>query len=252
MKKRICVLCLVLACLLVLTACGCKHETWNAADCLNPKTCAECGETEGEALGHAWVDADCLTPKTCSTCGETEGERIITDARFTTAEALPYFGTWKGDVVISGALLGDMLGYADVKGELPVTVSYTFGNDGTIDIQTTFSDWDAVMSFMYDFIMDMMYSELAAVGLDKDAADAAMEQAYGMSMEEFVNVALAAMKPEDMNSTAQMVYYVEDGVLYGGGSWDEEMKNEEATLDGDTLTMYLEGFGEIVLTRVEE
>ncbi len=62
--------------LLGLTACGCKHETWNPADCLTPKTCAECGETEGEALGHNWVEASCETPKTCSLCKLTEGSAL--------------------------------------------------------------------------------------------------------------------------------------------------------------------------------
>ena len=76
MKKRI--LCAALVCLLLLTltACGCKHETWLDADCVTPKTCAECGETEGEALGHDWVEADCLTAKTCAVCGQTEGEAL--------------------------------------------------------------------------------------------------------------------------------------------------------------------------------
>ena len=304
MKKKISLLCLVLACVLVLSGCGCKHETWNEADCLNPKTCAECGETEGEALGHAWVDADCLNPKTCSACGETEGEalghawvdadcvnpkncpacgetegealghtwveatteapktcsvcgetegeRIITDARFTTAEAQPFFGTWKGDVTISGELLGSVIGYENVTGELPVTVTYTFGNDGNITILTEFSDWDAVMAFMHDFMMDLMYSELAAAGLSKDDADAAMVQGYGMTMEQFVDAALSAMKPEDMNSASEMVYYVENGNLYSADTWNDEMYQETYTLDGDTLTIELEGLGEVVLTRVEE
>ena len=39
------------------------------ADCLNPKTC-ECGETEGEALGHtpADDDGDCTTDVLCTAC----------------------------------------------------------------------------------------------------------------------------------------------------------------------------------------
>lgn len=76
MKKRICVLCLVLVCLMALSACGCKHETWNEANCTTPKTCAECGETEGEALGHSWMAATCEAPKTCENCALTEGEAL--------------------------------------------------------------------------------------------------------------------------------------------------------------------------------
>lgn len=76
MKKRILSALLACALMLTLTACGCKHETWLDADCVTPKTCAECGETEGEALGHDWAEADCLTAKTCARCGETEGEAL--------------------------------------------------------------------------------------------------------------------------------------------------------------------------------
>ncbi len=61
---------------LVLTGCACKHEAWNDADCVTPRTCENCDATEGEPLGHTWKDATCTAPKTCETCGETEGEPI--------------------------------------------------------------------------------------------------------------------------------------------------------------------------------
>lgn len=301
--KKIAVLCLVLACLLVLSGCGCKHETWNEADCLTPKTCAECGETEGEALGHAWVDADCLTPKTCSacgetegealghawvdadcvnpktcsacgetegealghtwvdatteapktceTCGETEGERIITDERFTTAEAAPYFGAWKGEMVITGEMLS-MLGLEGLEGEIPVSMTYTFGNDGEMTILTEFVDWEGFMSIMYDYTLDLLYAEFAGMGMDKATADAAVKEYYGMTMEELVSVSLSSMKPEDMNSTTYMVYYVENGILYTANSWDEEMYEETHTLEGDTLQLFVETYGYQTLTRVVE
>ena len=74
MKKLFIPIILLLACLL-FTACGCEHQ-WKDADCLSPKTCALCGETEGEALSHSWLDADCTAPKTCSLCGLSEGEAL--------------------------------------------------------------------------------------------------------------------------------------------------------------------------------
>jgi len=77
MKKRLTLIVLVLVCALALSACGCKHETWNEASCETPRTCADCGETEGEALGHTWAAATCETAKTCETCGKTEGGRAI-------------------------------------------------------------------------------------------------------------------------------------------------------------------------------
>lgn len=59
----------------LLTGCGHEH-TWTDATCDSPKTCSECGVTEGEAAGHTWEDATCAAPKTCSACGETEGDAL--------------------------------------------------------------------------------------------------------------------------------------------------------------------------------
>lgn len=79
MKQKIPALLLsvnLLSMTLLLTACGCKHENWKEADCLSPRTCLECGITEGETGGHTWEDATCLNPKTCQVCGTTEGKTI--------------------------------------------------------------------------------------------------------------------------------------------------------------------------------
>lgn len=46
---------------------------WVDATCTEPKTCSECGATEGDPLGHDWKDATATEPKTCSRCGATEG-----------------------------------------------------------------------------------------------------------------------------------------------------------------------------------
>ena len=59
--------------LLMLAACGPTHQL-KEADCLQPKTCETCGQTEGSALGHDWSEATCTEARTCSVCGDTEGE----------------------------------------------------------------------------------------------------------------------------------------------------------------------------------
>lgn len=73
-RKQLCMIG-ALAISFMLTGCCMSHE-WKEATCTEPKACAKCGETEGEALGHTWVDATCATPKTCSVCGEVEGEAL--------------------------------------------------------------------------------------------------------------------------------------------------------------------------------
>ena len=72
MKKRITVILLAMVSATLLAGC-CLHH-WEDATCTDPKTCAECGETKGDALGHDWEDATCEEPKTCSACGKTRGE----------------------------------------------------------------------------------------------------------------------------------------------------------------------------------
>ncbi|MCD7890922.1 MAG: hypothetical protein LUG26_03890 [Ruminococcus sp.] len=54
---------------------SCTHK-WIDATCTTPKTCANCGETSGSALGHEWEDATCTSPKTCIRCGATEGTEL--------------------------------------------------------------------------------------------------------------------------------------------------------------------------------
>ena len=74
MKKTMLLCVLMLALVLLLAGCSCKHE-WTAATCDAPKTCNLCGKTEGVALGHIWQEATCQSPKTCSACQATEGEK---------------------------------------------------------------------------------------------------------------------------------------------------------------------------------
>ena len=102
MKRKMILTALVLVCMMVLTGCFCQHEVWNEANCTTPKTCAECGETEGAPLGHSWISATCETPKTCEVCALTEGEakghswveatcetaKVCSDCHLTEGEAL--------------------------------------------------------------------------------------------------------------------------------------------------------------------
>lgn len=69
---------LMLSCIMIMTFMftGCHEHTFSEATCTTPATCTECGESEGEALGHSWIDATCESPDTCVRCGETQGEAL--------------------------------------------------------------------------------------------------------------------------------------------------------------------------------
>jgi len=75
MRKKLLSFALALAMCLELVACGHSH-VWQDATCTTPKTCAECGETEGEALTHTLGEANYQSPAVCEVCGEPVGEPL--------------------------------------------------------------------------------------------------------------------------------------------------------------------------------
>lgn len=302
--KRILTAALVLCCALLLCACGCKHETWLDADCVTPRTCESCGETEGaplghswaaatcetaktcevcgevdgEALGHSWTDATCEapktcatcnltegealghvwqdatteTPKTCETCAATEGERIITDPRFTTAACAPLFGKWVGQVEMTGADLDEALApYADV---IDVNFFFDFHNDGTLKLSLSPADDAQMAQMMNAYTVDLMYQQFAEMGLSEAESNAAMEQTYGMTVEEYVAAEVEKMDFAELFSAfaVDYVYYVEGDLLYLGFSWDGTLESDTFTLDGDTLMLPVEGDEPVEFTRVTE
>ena len=73
--KKLSIIFLITVIILLLAACGHTH-TWKEATCTAPKTCSDCGETEGDPSGHDWIQANCTEAKKCSVCGKSEGEPL--------------------------------------------------------------------------------------------------------------------------------------------------------------------------------
>lgn len=92
-RKKKGILAVVFACIAVVLSAallflivGDHEHTWIDATCTAPRTCEECGETEGSALEHNWSDVTCTDARTCERCGETEGNalgHVWTDATCT-------------------------------------------------------------------------------------------------------------------------------------------------------------------------
>lgn len=271
--KKILALALCIAMLASLTACGCKHQ-WIEANCLEAKTCSKCGEVEGEALGHSWTDATCEAPKTCSVCALTEGEalghnwleatteapetcancaatqgeRIITDERFETASCSQVFGAWAGQLNLPAA---NMFGEG-IEGDIVFDVKMTFAKDGSAVQEMAFADWESVKAILLDTIVESMYMQYALMGLDKEAADAAVKAEMGLTMEELALMSLATMDPNDFMEPVDMVYYIADGAMYLGQTWEGEMEKNVMTLEGDSLTLDSGDGYPAILTRVTE
>ena len=287
--KRLYLIVLLVLCMSLMTGCFCKHETWNDATCELPKTCAECGETEGEALGHVWMAATCETPKTCeqcgltdgeakghawkeadcenpktctncsetqgealghawqdatteapktcATCGLTEGERIITDPRFTTAATAQIQGKWGIEV----PLTAEDLGLSDLEEPLVFVFVVEFCNDGNLKMYETVTDEEAFWKVIIDVSVEAMYAEFAAQGIDRETADQAMIDTYGVDVEEYLTQTLGDLSINELmesimgSVSGQGVYYVENDKLYTGFSWQSEMDEDEFSVEGDKL-----------------
>lgn len=113
-----------------LTACGHEH-LWEEATCLAPRTCSECGLTEGEVADHKWVNATCEKAKYCEVCGKTEGEPLDHEwinATYTEPKTCSLCGLTEGEPLaepfylknnITFEKLGDM--------ELPFAIGFSDG-----------------------------------------------------------------------------------------------------------------------------
>lgn len=76
MKKKICLLGILVALLFIFCSCECKHEEYSNASCTEPSICLKCEYILSKATGHKWIDATCTTPKTCSVCQATDGDPL--------------------------------------------------------------------------------------------------------------------------------------------------------------------------------
>lgn len=237
-------------------------HTWAAATCLNPKTCETCKETQGEALGHTWKAATCEAPETCSLCHETrgkalehdwieatteapktctlchksEGERIITDSRFTTTATKAIQGKWQSQVVVTG----EMLGLGGYLGEMECVSTVEFGKDGKMVLAVLPpTDIEPLETALFEYTVDLLYYQLALEGLSKSQADVAMEQTYGMNVNEYVKDSLKDADYEEIfeDFSFEGVYYVDGNTIYSASDWADEFEPDEYELKGKTIVI---------------
>ena len=138
-------------------------------------------------------------------------------------------------------------------------IVFTFGNAGDLSMEVSISD--SFTDLLMQYTMDRVYSEFEAMGMGKDAADAMVESTYGLTIQDYVaqeiaNADYAQMLTETLN-TANIsgVYYVENGLLYTGDSWEEELVPEAFLTEYGTLKIesISDALGmDVVLTRVTE
>lgn len=208
------------------------RHSWTDATCTAPKTCAVCSLTEGEPAAHDWQEATTEAPKTCAACGATEGERIITDPRFTTAESAPLFGTWVGKYIMGG----EELDVPDFTGALEMNLIITLTNDARIEVDYELVNLEQFNEELVDYLVQSLYAEFAASGMDEDAANYAMMEAYGWNVRDYARVLVDEMSLDSAFEALKLegVYYVKGDQLYSGSDWDDT-EGDGYRLEGDTL-----------------
>ena len=125
------------------------EHSWKDATCTDPKTCSECGATEGSALEHNWKAATCTAPKTCSECGATEGsvEHSWKAATCTTPKTCSKCGATEGSALGHNYQNGTCTGCGDVE-----TISHPFETGTGYAISVSSDEF-----ICYQFASDVLF-----------------------------------------------------------------------------------------------
>jgi len=181
-------------------------------------------------LGHTWKDATTEEPKTCAECGKTEGERIITDSRFTTAECSALFGDWVWHVPVDGKMM-DMEDFTEV---FYMDYRISFSNDGKMTITTKLQKPEEFEQAIRTYMINSIYANFIQTGLSKAHADKAMQDAYGMSVEGYVDYYMQVVNFSGMFEVPKQegTYYVNGNQLYVGEAWQDMEAQTFSIQDG--------------------
>ena len=241
MTRKLSVLIIVLALAMLFTGC-CKHEVWTEANCTTPRTCVECGEVDGEALGHIWQPRTTEVPETCSRCSETRGERIITDPRFTTASTIDYYGTWKGHSSISGQLVDEDLHYLT----MPVDVTMTLYNDSTLKLEVLGTNTAPFVKAAEEHFHKKLEAE--AAGLKQFTFAEYMAIVYECTPDEYVEQQLSKLDLTSLTQghTIDGVYYIDGDQFYIGLGWEADPVPFTFQHNGGTMILHgdISGLGQ--------
>lgn len=218
--KLFCVLLAMAMLLSCLAGCGeCNHQ-WLPADCRTPRTCNLCGETDGEPNDkHIWEEATTDRPRTCSVCYLTDGDKIEVDERFITSACKDLFGTW----VARYEMDGSSVSMPDMTIAMKMTLRFT--NEGELIVSAVPQNASTFKKEYAQRMAQKMYEYYEQLGMNQTQADADCLERYGMTVPEFCEYRTPQITMS-LDSTTEKVYYVEDGLLYIGEDWGDDMSGQ--------------------------
>lgn len=156
--KKLMAIAIMAMMVLSLHGCSCKH-VWTEATCTEPKTCTECGEIEGEALGHNMVQESMNERQrelVCTECKKTE-TISVKDINKESLELLE--GTWEAKKKYNGL--------EDVPVDAPFY--FTFTADGSVESGLEVNPGTGSVTYRrYDDWLSMFYFEVEVNGAKYD------------------------------------------------------------------------------------
>ena len=207
-------------------------HSWAEATCDAPKTCKECGKTMGDALGHSWAEATTEAPKTCTVCRATEGEPL---ARYQNEDSKELYGKWTSEMIYSGREMG----LDDFDTVLVTVVHMEFTEDGRYSVRMEAPNWDSFRKDLIAYTIDDLLVPYEEAGLTIEDADADMMALYGITVEEFAEMLIGSLDFDALVEECALdgVYYAEGGLIYLAENWDGEFETEDYNLEDGVLTI---------------
>ena len=172
--------------------------------------------------------------------GEEEGDKKDDGKKEEDEDEDPLVGKWVGDMSFGpylGAILGGevLFSYCDFD-DLAVTVTFTFGDDGTLSIEVDEDSCKDMVDDIADIIIDGVEDYLDANGATWEDAGMTKEEMRESVMAQFTEDAIIEMA----ESMASSGYYVAvDDRIYA--SEDEDDLEDEVEEDSNYMEFSLKG-----------
>lgn len=159
------------------------------------------------------------------------------------------YGTWELTYDM-GEMISDELGddYADFQSPLEIELLFDFNEDGTyrmyVDEGAFQESWGQWKSAFIKYMVDAVYAEIEAGGVDRATADRMIQQTYGCTAEEY----MTRLADESFDADAMLAemetsskYEVKGEKLYlaDEGADIEKNRYDLFEIEDDTLTLNL-------------